>query len=145
MMSVTSSDSSVKLSSSCAGPAGSSGIGRVLPEAGGDAEGGTGSEGEPGDGEGAGEEGAAGPAPGARDAARQTEEDRAAAPRRPAGGLFVCPAFETRTQRWISVPVCPSAGGAARRSAGDASAEEPAAAGGEHRPQREDSQLRKVH
>lgn len=68
------------------GAAGSSGIRGVLHKAGDDAEGGTGGEGVPGEGDGAGEEGAAGPAQRAWAATWQTEEDRAAAPRRPARG-----------------------------------------------------------
>lgn len=70
----------------CKGPAGSSGIGGVLPEAWDDTEGGAGGAGEPGEGEGAGEEGAAQQGQRARDIARQTEEDRAAAQGGTTGG-----------------------------------------------------------
>lgn len=69
-----------------AGPAGSPGVRGVLPEAGGGAEGGARRARQPGQGEGAGEAGAAGAAQRARDSTGQIEEDRAAAPRSPAGG-----------------------------------------------------------
>lgn len=57
-----------------------------MPEAGSHTGGGAGGEAEPGEGEGAAETGAAGPAQRARDTARQTEEDRAAAQSRTTGG-----------------------------------------------------------
>lgn len=71
---------------SVAGPASPSGLGGALLEARGDTEGGAGGEGEPGEGEGAGEAGASGLRPRAGDTDRKTEEDRATAAGRGAGG-----------------------------------------------------------
>lgn len=77
---------SLSLVGSCTGPAGPSGGRGALSEARGDTEGGTGAEGEPGEGEGADETGAAEPDPGARGFAREAEEDGTAAPRHTGGG-----------------------------------------------------------
>lgn len=72
--------------SSIAGPAAPPGLGGKLPEAGGVTERGAGGEGEPREGEGAGEAGASVLRPRAGDADRKTEEVRATAAGRGAGG-----------------------------------------------------------